>query len=227
MVVVRLYLLLFIIAGIQSCTSKDSCNNPFKIFEISESTPILQIENGASIEQIIASFEETFLEADEDDLCYQEYIFGWQLSDQIIKTHFTLYCPMKTSRRPPARAVEILLNQQGKVLLNKEIFLEIDSIDNWLLNDFSIIDEEEIFTKEISIIWRDDVPLKYYEAAILEMVNGYQLRFNKISKKQFNKSYCDLNEKENLIVENIFPYKFVLDIGLLPPPPPPPNYEKE
>jgi len=183
-VVVRLYLLLFIIAGIQSCTSKDSCNNPFKIFEISESTPILQIENGASIEQIIASFEETFLEADEDDLCYQEYIFGWQLSDQIIKTHFTLYCPMKTSRRPPARAVEILLNQQGKVLLNKEIFLEIDSIDNWLLNDFSIIDEEEIFTKEISIIWRDDVPLKYYEAAILEMVNGYQLRFNKISKKQ-------------------------------------------
>ncbi len=207
---------------LQTCDKKESCENQLFIVQAQDSIPVLKVETGDSYDRIISKLLDAFEEETEDELCYKEKEIGILLTEKIIKCHFTFYCPIKTSRIPTPSEVRLLINDRKKVLINSETIIDIDSLENWIIKNYTIEHFSDLYKKEIAIFWNTLTPAENLELALIEIVKGLQSKYDTISKDQFEMTYCELNAEQAAEIDQAFPVKIVFDIGVAPPPPPPP-----
>ncbi len=208
--------IVFVSLIIFSCKQSNPCKDNLLIFEAQDSIPRINIENGDTRDIIISKFQEKFGE----DLCYKKVEFGLQLSEKKTPFLFTLSCPIPIFRIPRSSELNLLINQQKKVLINSETIVNLDALEHWIAEEFQINKDSTLHKKEIAILWNASMHAEDLELVTIEIIKGIKARFDLISIKKFNKSFCLLSSEEAVELIELFPYKLVLNLGYPPPPPP-------
>ena len=205
------------IALCQGCSNPKPCSFDEFLLKANNTIPKIKIHEGDTREMIIEKFKNQFGE----EICSKELVFGLELDSQTIRSHFTIYCPLKMSLPPPKAELSIWINKRGIALLNGEVIIGVDSIDNWILNNVPLPPSDPRHKKKIAIRWSDKTPIDYFESGVLEIVKGFELKMNAIANELFEKKYCELDSNQAEMVKTKFPYKLALELeGISPPPPP-------
>ena len=207
---ILIYISIFYSCGGEECLNKDIITRP------SDDDVTIQLDYNQSQEELIKNIEALFHE----DICWKEKTVGLELNDRNLKIIFLKTCPDGIIRDRAVSEVKILMNGKGSTLLNSE-FIEIDSIGEWIANNFP--NEYDYEIEEILFLWHKNSPKNEIEVVFNQIRKGYLKSYDKISNKKFNKSLCNLNPNEIRELEETLDFRIKLGFGeiVIPPPPPP------
>jgi len=206
-----------------SKTSK-YCENEIRLFSIQDSMKSIAITYSQESDSIISSIQQEL----QIDLCWKMVHFGLEISKTApVKVQLLKECfdgVIRCFRSFPE--VSILLNQSGKLMIENNT-IAIDSVKFWIYHNFP--NEEQYDLEEISIKWTAETPKDSIEKTLINIVDGYLLKYEELSENLFSEAVCDLRESQVDSLSNIFPFKVRLGTGNIsvPPPPPPPPVPRE
>lgn len=214
--------LLLVLSSCQEGTSEQGkeiyCPNEIRIFAFDDQIKLIGINYNEPKEKILDFVEQKF----EEDLCWKKVYFGLKLkSGNMIKVSLLKECKDDVIRNFGLRpGVKILLNQRGKLMIENEV-IPIDSVKFWISAHYPNDDENDL--QEIAIDWSIETPADSIEKALVNIEAGYFLVYQSLSKKKFEKGFCDLNNEELIDLRKELPFEIKLDLAnrTIPPPPPP------
>lgn len=192
----------------------ESCTNRVKLLSTKETKKCFSINYNLKKDSLINFLSHKFPEKK----CWDLINFDLKLSNnRVINVEFiNQKCNYKfitrtNSFRRKLSEVEILLNKKGLLLYDNDV-IPINSIKFRIEDKFPNNFRYDL--QEISIDWEKETPKDSIEKTLINITEGYLLKYSKLSKETFSKEICDLSEQEVDSLKKKLPFKIKLDLNI-------------
>lgn len=171
----------------------DYCKNELELIKPENELKILDIKLNSKPDSLLNIIKKEL----KGDFCYQTRGFGINIDNIPIKVSVFNECPELHILAHFPSKTSIHLNDKKQVLINYSKVIELDSLTNYLSNDYpeTKIDKKSI-NKTITLYWTDKMDLNEINYVIKLVIRGYLNHSNNRSESIYSKKICDLNEKE-------------------------------
>jgi len=204
-------------SNVNNLSSSQYCPNELELINPTDSLITLSIDYNETPDSIMNFISSKLGE----DLCWKKVAFGLTSKNLHSRVAVSLQreCNdgyMRCFTKYPE--ISILINKKAEILFERRT-CSMDSIAREILVNYPNGHDHDL--EEISLKWDEGTNPEIIETVLMEIVHGYLLKYNALSKEIFGQELCLLHSSELEFLKRKLPFEIRLGMGrrILPPPP--------
>jgi len=186
------------------------CKNELELIKPENELKILNLKLNSNPDSLLNIIKKEL----KGNFCYQSREFGIKIDNIPIKVSIFNECPELNVIARFFSKTSMYLNNKRQILIDYSNVIELDSLTNYLTNDYPETKNGNIhINNTIVYYWTDKMNKNEIDYVIKQIIMGYLHHMRKKSELIYNINICDLNKKE--LIELKKQTNFELELGTI------------